>query len=224
MDSIFDREFDDPSKTMIILGNSYSGKTHFLVEELNKIAGEKRKDGRPIYDLIIFMTKSIDASPLKDLDPAVPIVTVSDYYPTVIQMLKKVQDRSKNAFRFLVCLDDIADPKLMRGSTLTNLVCTLRNSHISTCILIQHYSFVTPAARNSCHYLYVTGLPESQYQRMVKDFLGPHAKRILNLEGTGIGDKELAERFRAHVGTNILVFNQRKDEVSILPRKPFVKN
>jgi len=223
MDSIFDRSFDDPSKTMIILGNSYSGKTHFMVQELNKIAGDKRPDGRPLYDLVIFMTKSIDASPLKELDPAIPLVTLSDYYPQVIHLLKKVQDKSKNAFRFLVCLDDIADSKLMRGTTMTNLVCTLRNAHISTCLLIQHYAFVTPAARNSCHFLYITGLPESQYQRMVRDFLGPHAKRLLGLDGTGIGDKDLAERFRAYVGSNILMFNQRKDEVSLIPRKPFVK-
>ena len=54
---------DETSKTTLVLGKSRSGKTFFLVQEMNKLVGKTREVHgvtRPIYDKIVIFTESLN--------------------------------------------------------------------------------------------------------------------------------------------------------------------
>lgn len=221
-ENLFTRNFDDSSKTIGIIGRSGSGKTYFLCSELNKIAGHKRggtgKDReRPVYDLLLFMTESIDASPMRLLDRSINLKMIRGYHPRVVQLLKKIQDSSRNAFRFLVLMDDIVDEKALRKGTFVKQICVLRNSHISTCFLCQYPKMVPPAVRNSCHHLFFTGVKPEELEYLLKSFLSSHAREAVgNIRSLG----ELSEEFHKFIGSNILHYGQRYDKMHLIQRDP----
>jgi hypothetical protein len=222
-DNIFGRSKDDPSKTYLVCGRSYSGKTHFLVQQLNKLSGKTQGNKwpltkRPVYDLIIFMTESTDADPLKDLDPALNTLLIRGYYPRVVMLIKKIQDMSKRSFRFLVVLDDIVDN--IRDGTARKQILTLRNSHISTCILAQYVKLISPAMRNSIHEWYVTGLKPEEYEYLLQGFLSSHARDIL---GNIRNMSQLASEFMMYIGSDILYYSQREDKLAFIKRAEWRK-
>lgn len=222
-DSIFSKpdNRESPSKTYFITGRSFSGKTTFLVNELNKLANETQCCKmpwllRPVYDLILFMTESTDADPLKGLDPKLPVLMVRGYYSKLVLLLKRIQDASKRAFRFLVVLDDIVDG--VRDGTARKQILTLRNSHISTCIVSQYVKLISPAMRNSVHEWYITSLKPEEYQYLLQGFLQSHARDVVgNIKSLS----QLALEFRDYIGSDIFYYSQREDRMGLIKRKSF---
>jgi hypothetical protein len=217
---LFGREKEDSGKTTCILGRSFSGKTHFLVDQLNEIADRKRGGNdhdrdRPMYDLIILMTESLDAQPLKGLRAKVKIVR--SYVPSVIKLLKQMQDASKCAFRFLVILDDCISN--IRGGTFAKQILTLRNSNISTTFLIQYVKLVTPSIRNSVHSYFLTGLKPEEYSYLGTSFLSSHMRDAC---GPIKNMTELSKEFKEWVDTDICFYDQRKDELNLIKRDAFL--
>lgn len=216
---IFMREYDDPSTTSMVVGRSYSGKTHFLVSELNKLAGKTRiQHGvkRPIYDQIFLFTESVDATPLANLDSRVKVTLIRGYLPKVIMLLKKVQDYSKNNFRFLVILDDVVS-NIRQGIFLKQIL-TMRNAHISTCILLQYVKLITPAQRNSIHHMYITGLKPEEYEYLLQGFLSSHARDAV---GNIRSIPELSNEFHKWIGTDIVFYDQRRDKFQMIQRDEY---
>lgn len=225
---IFSREPGESAKTVCILGRSFSGKTHFLVQQLNKLAGRKRggqcenkgkkrckcgdKD-RPMYDMILLFSESLSAEPLKGLDPRVNLKLVEGYVPKVVQLLKQINDASENAFRFLVILDDVVSG--IRSGTFVKQVLTMRNAQISTVILTQYAKLLSPAARNSFHHFYITGLKPEEWEYMNKSFLSANVKELI---GDMRSAPQLATEFKKWVGDDIVHYDQRKDELSFIHR------
>lgn len=216
--SIFSKRREDPSKTFFICGRSYTGKTHFLVSELNKLTDEHQCCKlpwklRPVYDLILFMTESLDADPVKNLDKSLPILIIRGYNQRVILLLKKIQDASSRGFRFLVVLDDIIDE--LRSNTVRKQILTLRNSHISTCIVAQYPKLITPSMRNSIHEWYITGLKPEEYEYLLSGFLASHARDVVgNIKSSSV----LAYEFKDFIGSDILFFSQREDKMGLIKR------
>ena len=183
-EGIFYKKREDPSKTFLVVGRSYSGKTHFLVENLNKLAGKKQCCKmphilRPVYDLILFMTESTDADPL----------------------------------------DDIVDN--IRNGTARKQILTLRNSHISTCILSQYVKLISPAMRNSIHEWYVTGLKPEEYEYILSGFLSSFAREIV---GNVRSMSQLAYDFRNFIGSDILFYSQKEDRMGLIKREEWKKS
>lgn len=219
---IFHRDRDDASKTFLTCGRSYSGKTHFLVSELNKLVDEKQitPSGRvrPVYDLILIMTESTDADPIKNLNPKLPVLLIKGYYPRIVLLLKKIQDASKRSFRFLVILDDIVHN--VRDGTAKKQILTLRNSHISTCMLMQYVKLISPAMRNSIHEMYITGLKPEEYEYLLQGFLSSHARECV---GNIRSINQLALEFKDYIASDILCYDQRRDKMGLIYRKPWMK-
>jgi len=216
--NLFLRTKDEPSQTFMILGRSRTGKTHFLVENLNKLAGKKRggkgpDKNRPVYDLILLFTESLDAEPLKGLSEGVLVMKVNGFHPRVVALLKRIQDASNTSFRFLVILDDVVSG--LRGGIYPKMLLTMRNSHISCCTLLQYIKIITPAARQNCHHIFITGLRDDDWEYMMRGFMGSHVKELIGNHGSLYN---LASMFRQWVGDDIVHFDNVKDELTFVKR------
>jgi hypothetical protein len=194
------------AKTTCLLGASFTGKTTLLVKELNKL---DTKD----YDRIILFTESTNSTPLKDLDKKLEVQVYNAFVPSIIKFLKDINDKTKNKFRFLVVLDDVIE---LKNTTFAKLILTMRNSGISTIVLLQDVKLITPNTRNSMHNYYITGLRIEQWEYLLRAFLSGHMREQLNEQGSY---QKLSERTKELInGKYILHYDQRKDEINYFLR------
>ncbi len=169
--SIFTPE--ESAKTYCLLGASFSGKTTLLVNELNKLS-------KYDYNKIFIFTESLNAAPLKKLRKDLEISIYDTFNPQIPKILKQINTITKNRFKFLVVLDDIVSN--LRGETLTKMILTMRNSNISSCILIQYAKLISPPMRNSMHEYYILRLRTEDWMYMLKGFLAQHFRDVLNVK------------------------------------------
>ncbi len=197
-DSIFKPE--ESAKTTCILGSSFTGKTTFLVKELNKLNPND-------YERIILFTESTNAAPLKDIKKDLEVQIFDRFCPSISKLLKNINSETKNKFKFLLILDDCIE---LRNKTFGKLILTMRNSNISTVVLLQHVKLITPASRSSMHNYYITGLRPDDWEYILRSFLGSFFREILNEQGSYA---KLAERTKEYTKGKITWFDQRKDQI-----------
>ena len=90
------------------------------------------------------------------------------------------------------------------------MVLTMRNSGISTVCLIQYAKLLSPATRSSFHDIYILGLPTLDWEFILRSFLAPFMRKLLNEDGSY---QKLAERTKEFInGKYIVRFHQRHDE------------
>ncbi len=140
-------------QTTLIFGKSFSGKSTLLVDNLNKL---KRDD----YFKIIIFSESINSEPFKKLDRRLPILIYDRFVPSVVALVKNINDVTKNKYRFLIVFDDVLN---VRNNIINKMFCIFRNSNISTVILTQYTKLITPASRNNCHHIYITNLKPNEF-------------------------------------------------------------
>lgn len=202
-ESIFKPE--DSAKTTCILGSSFTGKTTLLVRELNKL---NPKD----YDRIVLFTESTNSNPLKDLNKKLQVQVFDRFCTAIPKLLKDINTETKNKFKFLLILDDVIE---LKNRTFSKMILTMRNSNISTCVLLQHVKLITPSSRNSLHNYYITGLRIEDWEYMMRAFLASFFRSILNEKGSY---GKLAERVKEYMTGKVLHYDQRKDEVNFYLR------
>jgi len=185
-------DVDKPSgTTALVLGSSFSGKTSLLVHALDLITKGK------YYDVIVVMTESINAEPLKKLPGNVLISNA--FFPGLIKLAYDINRATNNRYRFLFVLDDIVN---FRGKdSFQKLILTYRNSGISTIVLTQYSKLLAPSQRSSVHKIYFTGARDyNSREYIVKNWLKGHMqdRGILKKEAqdewfkyhTRLGDRE----------------------------------
>ena len=157
--------------TFAMIGKSKSGKTTFIVNQLNRMK-ESEVEG---YNIIVFFTTSLHANPLKDLAPHVRkrMVMVGRFVPKILQVMKRINDETNNRFKFLVIFDDILK---LRGDLMSECILTLRNSNISTVISMQYVKLMSPAQRDSVHNLYIFNLKTELWEFMLRGFIFGNVK------------------------------------------------
>lgn len=201
--------------TYAMIGKSFSGKTTFIVNDLNKLTEEQLK----AYNAIIFFTESSHAQPLKDLAPHVKTKTIliDRFCPLVLQALKRINDATKNLFKFLVIFDDIIS---LRGNLITKCILTLRNSNISTVISIQYEKLLSPAQRSSVHNMYLFNLRSESWEFLLKGYLLGNVKELLPQSlGEVKSVVKVSQMLRETMDPFILYYNQREDKTFIWNKK-----
>lgn len=154
--------------TLALFGSSFSGKSSLLCYFLNNLAKKK------IYNVIVVMTDSKNAEPLKKLDKS--IMLVLGYHPDIVHLAYKINLKTNNRYRFLFALDDLVG--LRSNKTLEKQILLYRNSNISTILSTQYIKTLTPpATRGSLHTIIMTGgkTPETREQSY-KTFLRSYLK------------------------------------------------
>jgi len=140
----------ETGSTFLLLGATKSGKTTFLVNELNKL-------DPGAYDLIILFTNSPHATPLSRLRPDLNTIVVESFRPEIVTALRGKNVATKNRFRFLTILDDVIDAK--HNSTLNAQLLFFRNSNISTAFLVQDVKMISRQARGQINHVVLFGWP-----------------------------------------------------------------
>ena len=212
-DSIFVPE--ETGVTYAMIGKSFSGKTTFIVNELNKLTEDQLRK----YNAIIFFTESSHAQPLKNLAPHVKTKTIliDRFCPKVLQALKRINDETKLLFKFLVIFDDIIS---LRGNLITKCILTLRNSNISTVISIQYEKLLNPAQRSSVHNMFLFNLRSESWEFLLKGYLLGSVKELLpNSLGEVKSAVKVAQMLRETFDPYILYYNQRQDEIVLWNKK-----
>ena len=206
--SIFTPE--ETGVTYAMVGKSFSGKTTFLVNELNKLT---EKDLLK-YNVIIFFTESAHAKPLKDLAPHVrgKMVLVDRFVPKVLQALKKINDELACYFKALIIYDDIIQ---LRGMLLTKTILTLRNSNISSAISIQYEKLLSPAQRSSLHNIWIFNLRVPSWEFFLQGFLIGNVKELLPSLKDEKSIPVVAQKLRSSMDSHILYYNQRTDQIAL---------
>lgn len=213
MESVFKQ---DPlsATTNIILGSSFSGKTHFLVQNLNKLL-LLDKQYRP--DFIILMTESPNAPPLKQLNNKLNVIKIDRYCPKISLFFLNLNKVTNNKYRILLILDDVIDVK---NKSFNKMFLTLRNNGISSCALIQHVKMVSPAVRSSVHNIYIIKLKVEDWEYVLK-YMGllSHMKEILDApHNTTINKLCYMVKDYMTKDDRILWFDNRKDKVKFISR------
>lgn len=204
--------------TYAIIGKSFSGKTHFIVQELNKLSPSELKE----YNAIFFFTESTSADPLKALRPDVKrkMIVMDRFCPTVLRAIKRLNDGTHNQFKFMCIFDDIIE---LRGNLLTKSILTLRNSNISTIISIQYEKLLSPAQRSSVHNMYLFNLRSESWEYMLKGYLlGNFKEKIPCLQNSASTSRKIslhpsriAQILRENLDNYIIYYDQRKDILTI---------
>lgn len=204
--------------TYAVLGPSFSGKTTLLVDGLNRLT----RDELDAYDGIFFFTESENAEPLEGLSDRVRAKFMGIYKcfcKQILAVIKKLNDLTKNGFRFLVVFDDITT---LRGDAITKMVLTLRNAGISTVLLIQHSKLLNPGQRQSIHHYYIFNLRTEEWVYMLQGFLATHIRDLFP-EVANARSQETAEFLRSFMRDKIIHFDQRTDTIEFFSKES-VKN
>ena len=203
-----------PEKTGVtyaMIGKSFSGKTTFIVNELNKLSPEQLKE----YNAIIFFTESAHAQPLSDLAPHVKskMILIDRFCPIILQTLKRLNDASNLLFKFLVLFDDIMD---LRGQMVTKCILTFRNSNISTVLSVQYQKMMNPAQRTSIHNMFIFNLRSECWEYLLKGYLlGTMRELFPNTLMEVKSCAKVAQLLRENMDPFIVYYNQREDKTEV---------
>lgn len=194
--------------TYAVMGKSFSGKTTFIVNELNKLTEEEIRK----YNAIVFFTESAHALPLKDLSPHVreKMILTDSFCPMILQVFKKLNDATGNMFKFLVLFDDIIK---LKGELLTQCILTLRNANISTAISVQDPKMMNPAQRSSVHNMYLFNLKTERWDYMLRDYLLTDVKAALPSIQNEKRVSVVAQKMHECMNNTIIYYDQRRDKV-----------
>lgn len=217
-DSIFAPE-EESANTKVFLAPSFTGKTTFMVAELNRLT-EEQLNG---YDMIVLFTESTAAAPLKKLKEEVKkkIMVFDRLVPKFLRILKRINTETDNRYRFLVLFDDCLN---LRQDITIKLILTLRNSNISTVISTQYSKVLAPSQRQSIHDYYFCNLKVDEWEFFLSGFIGEHIRNLLVSEGDQeaavVNYRKLAEKIKRRMNSKkiLLNFDQRHDQIRIFKR------
>lgn len=153
----------ETGSTFGLVGATKSGKTTFLIEQLNLL---------PVgaFDLIVYFTMSPNATPLARLRPDLNVVVVLGFQPSIVNALLQKNLKTKNLFRFCTILDDVIDVKY--SSTLNAQLLYMRNSNISTISVVQDIKMISRQARGQLNHILLFGWPTPDPIAKVNEALG----------------------------------------------------
>jgi len=193
--------------TFAIIGKSKSGKTTFLINNLNLLTDAELN----AYNGIIYFTTSPNADPLKGLDMRIRkrFIMVGRFCPRILKILKRLNDETDMMFKFMVIFDDILK---LRGDLLSECILTLRNSNISTVISIQYEKMINPAQRASVHNIYIFNLRTEQWDFFLRGFIAGNVKEVVPCLRPIKRIGEMSQIMRQIMNPYILYYDQVNDK------------
>ena len=101
------------------------------------------------------------------------VIKINKFNKDTVQLLNKltlIQNRSSNAYEFLIMVDDCIDVRY--NKILNNLILVLRNSNFSTIVSIQYDKILIKQARSSVNNIVCGGLnTDDSIESILKSFL-----------------------------------------------------
>ncbi len=154
----------DLANTISIFGSSKRGKSTLIYEIYNKYYKKNNK----IITILISPSCHIgifDKLPNK----VIKVNKFSKETVQLIQDLKKIQNKTNNAYEFLIIIDDCVDVRF--NKILNQLILVLRNSMFSTIISLQYDKLLSKQARSSINNVICFGLnSDESIEGLLKSF------------------------------------------------------
>jgi len=145
-----------PAKTgasLTIVSKSKGGKTSFL----KKIVSNLPKDV-----ICILITPNFQNEIYESMKKKAVVSPIYDH--RIIKLVQRINQKTKNEYKFLILLDDVIDQK--NNSSLLKAFLTLRNANISVILSVQSTMLVSKLVRNNQNY---TLLGRLQGEEAIKD-------------------------------------------------------
>jgi hypothetical protein len=132
-----------PEKTgasLVITAKSKAGKTSFLHQIVKNLPSDMIK---------VVISPNVHTSIYDSMRKKCVFSPVFD--SRIIKLCQKINQKTKNHYRFCIILDDIVDQK--SNSTLLKMFLTLRNCNISAILSVQSTMLVNKLVRGNCNYI-----------------------------------------------------------------------
>jgi hypothetical protein len=179
-------DIDEAGSTVLICGSSKRGKTHLL----KKIWERYYKNNKEVITILISPSSNI---PLYE-DMKKNVIKINRYDKQTDGLIKKIfkiQNLTKNAYRFCFLIDDCVSSRY--SETLNALFLYARNLLISSICCIQRETLISRSSRSSANNIITFGINTEQ---CIKGLLESFYKCEL-MELTGIKKmNELIKEFR----------------------------
>jgi len=155
-----------------IIGSSKSGKTTFLKYLVKKYFTDEIK---------VLMTQSPQADIYETIKKE--CVFCPAFIPDIIKECYKINKETKNHYKFLNIIDDVADIKAKNHPQMSKLLCLYRNSNISACVCGQDAFMLNANGRANVNYVCLFYQnTDNRCEDNIKAFLRSYFPRNLKME------------------------------------------
>ena len=155
-----------------IIGSSKSGKTTFLKYLVKKYFSDEIK---------VLMTQSPQADIYESIKKE--CVFCPAFIPDIIKECYKINKETKNHYKFLNIIDDVADIKAKNHPQMSKLLCLYRNSNISACVCGQDAFMLNANGRANVNYVCLFYQnTDNRCEDNIKAFLRSYFPRYLSME------------------------------------------
>jgi hypothetical protein len=186
--------------TLSIIGKSKSGKTTLLRKILKNV---------PKDVITVFISPNLQNEIYEGITKKFVHSYVFD--SRIIKLIQKIQQKTKNHYRFLIVFDDVIDQK--NSAVIIKLFLILRNSLINTIISLQSPLLLNKLIRGNCNYTICGKLSgEESIIDLYKKFLSNYREELgidKNLKNLVDVYKNLTDNF------NFLSIDHLKDKIHL---------
>lgn len=197
------------AETLAIFGSSKRGKST-LIYEIYKKYYQKRTD-----IITILISPSCHIGIFAKLPKKV--LKVNKFSKETIQLLqdlKKVQNKTNNAYKFLIIIDDCVDVRF--NKILNQLILVMRNSLFSTIISLQYCMLLSKPARSSVNNIISFGVNSDEG---IECILRSYLKTELTKKTGLTRISELMEIYRTYTDSNdghsFFVYNPQSRDLQL---------
>ena len=170
--------------TICLLGSSKRGKSTLMVEIYKRYYQDDKK-------LITILISPSSHIPLfKKLKNVIKINKFGQDTVQLLKDVKRIQNKTENAYKFLFMIDDCVDSKYC--SILNQMILVMRNSHVSTIISLQYDKLLSKQCRSSINNVVLFGQnTDESIEGCLKSFCGSELTKM-----TGKKSEDLIDLFR----------------------------
>lgn len=153
---------NDVSFTAISIGSTKSGKTTTLIKCYEQIKDK--------FDLIIIFSVSCHKDIYNNFKKAILIRKFDDNLIHYLYTLNShLAEKGKEMLKIFFILDDIVSEK--NNKTLLEMICTMRNSNITTWISVQSPHMINEKNKNNFNFIFLHKMNDSKnYDEIIKSY------------------------------------------------------
>lgn len=186
--------------TILLVASSKRGKSTIMREIYDK----HYKDNKNIIPILISPSSHIGI--FKDIDSRV--IKINKFNNDTVQLIKDlayIQNKTDNAYEFLIMIDDCIDVRF--NKILNNLILVLRNSNFSTIISLQYDKLLSKQARSSVNNIICGGLnTDEAIESLLKSFFKSELTKLMKQDNEYLNKKifmdDLNNKYREITDSN----------------------
>jgi hypothetical protein len=162
----------ETGRSCVIFGSSYSGKTHFLLNNIIPNYCSKKV-------ITLMQADNVQSYTYKNVPKH--ILKVNKYLPNVLKAFKYINSKTKNKYNFMSITDDIVCG-LRHNDVIRKTLLSWRNSKISSVNLFQSLTLINKSERSSISYIVLKQVNDLNTVRDIIEFWCLQSKVFYDLK------------------------------------------